>query len=60
MKAENPKIPIDRVIYEIKTEINPYGKPFEGSVYEFGVFLMEWLERCKEIYDDNGRWEGDE
>ena len=49
MKAENPKIPIDRVIYKIKEEINPYGKPFEGNVYAFGVFLMKWLEKFRGI-----------
>ena len=31
----------------IKTEINPYGKPFEGTVYEFGNMLMDYIERME-------------
>lgn len=33
-----------RLIRYIKTEINPYGKPFEGSVYDFGLKLMDYIE----------------
>ena len=33
-------------IYDyIKTEINPYGKPFEGTAYELGLKLMEYIEQ---------------
>ena len=28
----------------IKAEINPYGKPFEGTVFEFGNKVMEHIE----------------
>ena len=31
----------------IKTEINPYGKPFNGTVYEFGNMLMDYIERME-------------
>ena len=40
---------LDRIIRKIKTEINPYGKPFEGTVYEFGKMLMDYLERMKTV-----------
>lgn len=29
----------------IKAQINPFGKPFEGDVYEFGIKLMEYIEQ---------------
>ena len=32
----------------IKTEINPYGKPFEGTVFEFGNKLMDFIENMSE------------
>lgn len=28
----------------IQREINPYGKPFEGSVYEFGLKIMKYID----------------
>lgn len=28
----------------IKRTINPYGRPFEGTVYEFGVKIMDFIE----------------
>jgi hypothetical protein len=28
----------------IKQEINPYGKPFDGTVYEFGLKAMKYIE----------------
>ena len=47
---------LDRIIRKIKTEINPYGKPFEGTAYEFGKMLMDYLERIKtvEVYMQDG------
>lgn len=40
----------DRIYSYIKSEINPYGKPFEGTVYEFGMKVMEYIENAsKEI-----------
>lgn len=35
----------------IKAEINPYGKPFEGSAYEFGLKIMEYIENMNVAYD---------
>lgn len=35
----------------IKREINPYGRPFKGSVYEFGLKLMKHLENASADYD---------
>ena len=29
----------------IKAQIIPFGKPFEGDVYEFGIKLMEYIEQ---------------
>lgn len=31
----------------IMTEINPYGKPFDGTVFEFGNMLMDYIERME-------------
>ena len=31
----------------IKTEINPYGKPFDGTVFEFGNMLIDYMERME-------------
>lgn len=34
-----------RKLYKwIKAQINPYGKPFEGTVFEFGNKVMEHIE----------------
>ena len=34
-----------RKIYDyIKRTINPYGKPFEGTAYEFGLKIMDYIE----------------
>lgn len=34
-----------RKIYDyIKRAINPYGRPFEGTVYEFGLKIMDFIE----------------
>lgn len=35
----------------IKNEINPYGNPFEGNAYEFGLKLMKYLENASVDYD---------
>ena len=31
----------------IMTEINPYGKPFDGTVFEFGNMLIDYIERME-------------
>lgn len=28
----------------IKRDINPYGRPFEGTVYDFGLYLIEKID----------------
>jgi hypothetical protein len=28
----------------IKRTINPYGRPFEGTAYEFGLKIMDFIE----------------
>lgn len=34
-----------RKIYNyIKRTINPYGRPFEGTAYEFGLKIMDFIE----------------
>jgi hypothetical protein len=40
---------LDRIIRYIKTEINPFGKPFDGTAYEFGKMLMDYLKRIKTV-----------
>ena len=41
----------------IKTEINPYGKPFDGTVFEFGNMLIDYMERMeKEPKRKKGQW----
>lgn len=41
----------------IKTEINPYGKPFDGTVFEFGNMLIDYMERMeKEPERKKGQW----
>lgn len=39
----------------IKAEINPYGKPFEGNVYEFGLKLIEHIERMEKLSANEDR-----
>lgn len=41
----------DDICRYIKTEINPYGKPFEGSAYEFGLKVMRYIENMSAAYD---------
>ena len=35
----------------VKEQINPYGKPFEGSVYEFGLKIMHYIDNMSSDYD---------
>ncbi len=44
-------IDADDVYRYIKTEINPYGKPFQGSAYELGLKIMEHIEKMSATYD---------
>lgn len=41
----------DDICRYIKAKINPYGKPFEGSAYEFGLKIMEYIENMSVAYD---------
>ena len=40
------------LINYIKTEINPYGRPFDGTVFEFGCKVMEYIENMEKV----GEW----
>lgn len=33
----------------IKSEINPYGKPFEGTVYDFGLKIMDYIDAMEKL-----------
>ena len=35
----------------IKVEINPYGKPFEGTAYELGLKIMRYIDAMDSYYD---------
>ena len=35
----------------IKGEINPYGKPFEGTAYELGLKIMRYIDAMESAYD---------
>lgn len=40
----------EKKIYNyIKSEINPYGKPFNGTVYEFGLKIMGYIESMEKV-----------
>lgn len=41
----------EKISNYIKSEINPYGNPFEGNAYEFGLKLMKYLENASVDYD---------
>lgn len=41
-------------IYDyIKTQINPYGKPFQGSVKEFGYKVMDYIDGLIDVEYSN-------
>lgn len=43
----------EKKIYNyIKEQINPYGKPFTGTVYEFGLKIMDYIENIEKV----GEW----
>ena len=35
----------------IKMVINPYGKPFKGTVYELGLKIMRYIDSMNSAYD---------
>ena len=34
----------------IKVEVNPYGKPFEGTAYELGLKIMRYIDAMDSAY----------
>ena len=46
------KINRNQIYNYIKTDINPYGKPFEGTVFEFGNKVMDYI---KNMTEEDGR-----
>ena len=44
-------IDAEKISNYIKNEINPYGNPFEGNAYEFGLKLMKYLKNASVDYD---------
>lgn len=44
-------IETEKISNYIKNEINPYGNPFKGNAYEFGLKLMKYLENASVDYD---------
>lgn len=34
----------DEIYDYIKREINPYGRPFKGTAFEFGVKIMDYIK----------------
>lgn len=49
-----------RIYNYIKAEINPYGKPFEGSAYELGLKIMDFIENMETFEAApvmHGEWE---
>ena len=39
-----------RILDYIKGEINPYGKPFEGTSYELGLKIMRYIDAMDSAY----------
>ena len=39
-----------RILDYIKGEINPYGKPFEGTSYELGLNIMRYIDAMDSAY----------
>lgn len=44
-------ISVGRLICYIQSQINPYGRPFEGTAYEFGLKLMDYINGMTPSYD---------
>lgn len=41
----------ERIKNYIQTQINPYGRPFKGTAYEFGIKLLDYLNNKDADYD---------
>ena len=44
-------VSLERIKNYIQTQINPYGKPFKGTAYEFGIKLLDYLNNKDADYD---------
>lgn len=44
-------ISAERLCTYIKAQINPYGKPFEGSAYDFGLKIMDHIGGMDAAYN---------
>lgn len=40
----------------IQSQINPYGKPFEGTAYEFGLKIMDYIKNMSTVEHVRGEW----
>ena len=40
----------------IQSQINPYGKPFEGTAYEFGLKIMDYIKNMSTVKPVRGEW----
>lgn len=38
----------DEIYDYIKREINPYGRPFKGTAFEFGVKIMDYIKNMSD------------
>ena len=44
-------VSLERIKNYIQTQINPYGEPFKGTAYEFGIKLLDYLNNKDADYD---------
>lgn len=44
-------VSLEKIKNYIKTQINPYGEPFKGTAYEFGIKLLDYLNNKDADYD---------
>ena len=42
---------LEKIKNYIQTQINPYGEPFKGTAYEFGIKLLDYLNNKDADYD---------
>lgn len=50
-RMSNDLISREKIRDYIKGEINPYGKPFEGTAYELGLKIMRYIDAMDSDYD---------
>ena len=44
-------VSLEKIKDYIQTQINPYGEPFRGTAYEFGIKLLDYLNNKDVDYD---------